>query len=224
MIKDLPLKSKFEYLGEVLPRVLQDIRRDIRNEHMKQDREFVQKYFSKCHLEKISSSDIEKAYFAEIVTLNNEDLGSWVISKWIMKHAEVYEFFVTELSKINPNFEEIELIDIDSSKSIVSKCMESFGVEDTYIFSLLNSVAFPDQMFEFLKSETSKNILKKQNVELVDSSIDVSALVQKHEQELLKLADRYEKRLQATVKKYSQDIEGLRKQLGSLQKKLSEIK
>jgi hypothetical protein len=38
------------------------------------------------------------------------------------------------------------------------------------------------------------------------------------------LTDRYEKRLQATVKKYSQDVEGLRKQVGLLQKKLCELK
>jgi hypothetical protein len=224
MIKDLPLKSKFEYLGPVFSKILQDIKRDVRNEHMKQDREFVQKYFSKSYVEKVSSSEIDKAYFNEIVAQNNEKLADWVISKWIMKHAEVYELFVTELSKINQNFEEIELIDVNVAKSIVTKSVDLFGIEDTYIFSLLNSVAFSDEMFEFLKNEVLKNRSKEDGLELKEKSVDVATLVLQHQQEILKLTDRYEKRLQATVKKYSQDVEGLRKQVGILQKKLCEIK
>ncbi|NBU97448.1 MAG: hypothetical protein EBS19_04385 [Spirochaetia bacterium] len=61
-------------------------------------------------------------------------------------------------------------------------------------------------------------------MELKEKSVDVTTLVLQHQQEILKLTDRYEKRLQATVKKYSQDVEGLRKQVGILQKKLCEIK
>jgi hypothetical protein len=156
MIKDLPLKSKFEYLSPVFSNILQDIRRDIRNEHMKQDREFVQKYFSRSYIES-SSSEIEKAYYHEIVAQGNEVLADWIVSKWILRHAEVYEFFVSELSKINENFEEIEMIDGNVAKSIVARSVELHGLEDTFIFSLLNSVALADEMMEFLKNEVIKS-------------------------------------------------------------------
>ena len=46
--------------------------------------------------------------------------------------------------------------------------------------------------------------------------------MRRHNQELGKLSDRYEKRLQAVSKRYVQDIEGLKKQLAAVQKRLSE--
>ena len=222
MIKDLSLKSKIEFLGPVLGRVLQDIRRDIKQEHLKKDRAFVQKYFGKNHVDKVSAEEIEKAYFTEIVSVGNEELASWVVSKWILKHAELYEYFVTELSKINPRFEEIELLDMDVAKSIAARSVDQFSVIDTYIFSVMNSVAFADEIFHHFKQEVEQ--LQSNQAKGIEQSEELSLqeLMRRHNQELGKLSDRYEKRLQAVSKRYVQDIEGLKKQLAAVQKRLSE--
>ena len=225
MMKDMSLKSKFEVLHSFLGKILHDIRKDVRQEHLKQDRAFVQKYFGKNVIDKVSAEELEKAYFAELVSEGTENLGNWMISKWILKHAEVYEYFVTQLTKVNPKFEEITLLSVEDAKSIASKAVESFGAIDTYIFSMLNSVAFPDAVFEVLKDAATKHLADQaKSAVSKEVVLTVEDLVKLHEQEILKLTDRYEKRLQATAKKYVQDIEGLKKQLGSLQKKLGELK
>ena len=45
-----------------------------------------------------------------------------------------------------------------------------------------------------------------------------------HERQLKTMKDRYEKKLNALHRKYDQDVQNLRKQVGSLQKKLHELK
>lgn len=222
MIKDLSLKLKFEFLGPVFGKVLHDIRRDVKQEHLKKDRDFVQRYFGKAHLDKVSAEDILHAYSKEIVQEGNEDLASWVVSKWILKHAEMYEYFVSELSKVNPRFEEIQLLAMDVSKSMAAQAVDRFTLVDTYIFSVINSVAFPDEIFLHLKDQAQS--LNEEQLKKSASSdpVSVEELVRRHQEEIFKLSDRYEKRLQAVSKKYIQDIDGLKKQLALLQKRLSE--
>ena len=91
MIKDLVLKSKFAFIQEFFGKIIQDIRKDVRQEHLKKDKAFIQKHFAKNSIDKVSAEEIEKAYFTELSIEGNNDLSNWVISKWILKHAEVYE-------------------------------------------------------------------------------------------------------------------------------------
>ena len=50
--------------------------------------------------------------------------------------------------------------------------------------------------------------------------VSVEELKKAFEQEKLKLEEKYEKRLQGVLKKYQLEVEGYRKQIGQLQKKL----
>ncbi len=222
MIKDLSLKLKFEFLGPVFAKVLHDIRKDVKQEHLKKDRDFVQRYFDKAHLGKVSAQEIFRAYSTEIVQEGNEDLASWVVSKWILKHAEMYEYFVIELSRVNPHFEEIQLLAMDVSKSMAAQAVDRFTLVDTYIFSVINAVAFPDEIFHHLKEQAQRLHEEQLNKSASLDQVSIEELVLRHNEEILKLSDRYEKRLQAVSKKYIQDIDGLKKQLAILQKRLSE--
>lgn len=222
MIKDLSLKLKFEFLGPIFAKVLHDIRRDVKQEHLKKDRDFVQRYFGKAHLDKVSAEEIFRAYSTEIIQEGNEDLAGWVVSKWILKHAEMYEYFVSELSRVNPRFEEIQLLGMDVSKSMAAQAVDRFSLVDTYIFSVINSVAFPDEIFDHLKKQAQSWHEEQLNKSSSLEQVSIEALVRRHNEEMLKLSDRYEKRLQAVSKKYMQDIDGLKKQLAILQKRLSE--
>jgi hypothetical protein len=224
MIKDLVLKSKFAFIQEFFGKIIQDIRKDVRQEHLKKDKAFIQKHFAKNSIDKVSAEEIEKGYFTELSIEGNDDLSNWVISKWILKHAEVYEYFVTELTKVNPKFEEISLLDMETAKSIAARAVDKFGAEDTLIFSVVNSVAFPDQIFEALKDEALKQLAAKKDLVKKDTAISVEDLVKQHQIDLSRLSERYENRIQAVSKKYIQDIEGLKKQLASMQKRLEGAK
>lgn len=224
MIKDVEIKSKFEYLQGFLGKILHDVRREIKQEHLKQDRAFNLKHFGKSQVDKIEPAALETAYYKELAIDGNQSLSEWIISKWILRHAEVYEFFVKELSEVNPNFEEIALLDLEKAKMIASKAVNSFGVVDTLVFSVINSVAFPDEIFEYLKAQALNAVASEKNQATHCAQISVEQLQVEHEKELLKLSDRFEKRFQSLSKKYSQDVEGLKKQIGLLQKKLSEVR
>ena len=224
MIKDLVLKSKFVFLQEFFGKIIHDIRKDVRQEHLKRDKAFIQKHFAKNSIDKVSVEEVEKAYFTELSTQGNDDLSNWVISKWILKHAEVYEYFVSELTKVNPKFEEIALLDVETGKSIAARAVDKFGAEDTLIFSVLNSVAFSDQIFEGLKDEAIKQLAAKRDSIKKEDTISMEEVLKQHQIDLSRLAERYENRIQAVSKKYIQDIEGLKKQLASMQKRLEGIK
>ena len=224
MIKDAEIKSKFEYLQGVFGKILHDVRREIKQEHLKQDRAFNLKHFGKSQVDKIDSTALEEAYYKELAVDGNQSLSEWIISKWILRHAEVYEFFVKELTEINPNFEEITLLDLEKAKMIASKAVNSFGVVDTLVFSVINSVAFPNEIFEYLKAQALETVASEKKETNKSIEISVEQLQVEHAKELLKLSDRFEKRFQSLSKKYSQVVEGLKKQIGLLQKKLAEVR
>jgi hypothetical protein len=221
MIKDISLKSKFEFLQPFLGTFFQDIRKDIRNEHLKRDVAFLQKHFAKKSIDKITSDEIDVVYQNEIINHGNEDLAKWVISKWILRHAEVYDFYVKELSKINPDFDQINNLDLEQAKFLASLSVDKFGLKDTLFFSVINSVVFPDVVFEHLKDQ----LLQKNNsveVSQVSDEISLKDIQKEHEAQMVKLTDRYEKRIQVISKMYQQDLEGLKKQIAQLQKRMAE--
>jgi hypothetical protein len=222
MIKDVTLKSKFEFLQPFIGKFFHDIRKDIRNEHLKRDVNFLQKHFAKKSIDKITAEEIEAVYQNEIINHGNEDLSRWVVSKWILRHAEVYDFYVKELSKINSNFDEIIILDMDQAKSLAARSVDKFGLKDTLFFSVINSVVFPDEVFVYLRDQML--LQKDSSVEIahVSKEISLEEIKKEHESQMLKLSDRYEKRIQAMVKMHQQDLDGLKKQIAHLQKRLAE--
>jgi hypothetical protein len=139
-----------------------------------------------------------------------------------MKNSDLYNFFADKLARINPNFNEIQELSPGESQSIIKEGSQQFRVEDLFIFSLLNSVAFPDDIFKELHShaktasETQKVVEEAQQVER-----SFEKLISNHEMLFARMVDKYEKRLAGLEKKYHQDVEGLKKQVSRLQKQLS---
>ena len=68
-----------------------------------------------------------------------------------MKCTDVYDYFEKQLSSIDPDFEKLESLNVERSQSLVEKSVEQFGAKSTYIFSVFNSVVFPDEIFVNLR-------------------------------------------------------------------------
>jgi hypothetical protein len=213
-------RIKFERLQPWISKVFQGIKKDLLAEHLLKTPSFIKKHFPKRALDKLTNEEFAAAYVKEVVE-GDEDLGENIIARWVMKNGELYQYFATELSKINPKFDEIENISEEVASTLLNTSIEQFGATKTYIFCVMNAVVIPDvemlklrelalSQVERVKSEEDKNLF--QTVEQASAH---------YEKEIRKLTEKYEKRVQGVERKYAQDVEGLKKQISQLHKKLS---
>lgn len=223
MIKEDPYKTKFEKLTPWIYDIFQLIKKDLRNDHLFKSPTFVQKYFPKRVLDKLTIEEFTEAYLREIAE-GDEELAEKIVTRWVLKNAELYQFFVTELSKINPQYDEIDSLSAEVSAFLLNHSVRHFGASSTYIFSVLNAVVFNEEQLNKLReiAIAEKNQPKPSEEKGVLESVE---LIKDHyEKELRKLTEKYDKRLQGIERKYVQDTEGLKKQIAQLHKKLSEKK
>lgn len=216
MIKEQTYGEKFALLEPWLDAIFGCVKKELRSEHLRRNPQIVNKYFSKKALDKITNEEIKDAYYAEILQ-GNEEIGEWVASRWMFKHAEIYQFFAVCLSKINPDFEQIEEIPEDKALALMQSSVGQFGAATTYIFSIFNVVSFPQAVFQSLKEVALKPVTE----EVVPSeALSLEALREKHEKEIAKLTDKYEKRLLGLQRKYTDDVSGFKKQIADLQRRM----
>ncbi len=219
MIKEDTYSVKLEKLQPWKVGIFQAIRKELRNEHLLKTPAFVQKYFAKRPLDKLSVEEMADAYIKEIAE-GNEELGERVVAHWVMKNAEVYQLFATELSKVNPRFDEIESLPSDVSAFLLNTSLAQFGAVPTYVFCVMNAVVLTDEQLAKLRelalSEAVQNNTQEEKKEF--PSIDV--LKEHYEKEIRKLTEKYEKRMQGIERKYVQDVDGLKKQIAQLHKRL----
>lgn len=224
MIKELTLKQRFERLQPWATRIFIDIKKEVKGEILLKNRGFVSKYFPKKTADKVTANELVAACYQEVAVEGNADFCDWVVSRWILKNIELYEYFVKELTGICPKFEEIKEISDDKGESMMQKACALFGASGTYIFSLLNSVAFSDNLFAKLEKAAMAELQsqKQSSVQEIATEKTAAELKCEHEKEMLKLTEKYENKLQAVLRKYAQDVDGLKKQVSLLQKRLGE--
>lgn len=223
MYKNITYKEKFAILKSWMPYILESVKKDLKNEHLKKDWNFTKKYFATKNHNKLSSEEMADAYHNEIMTgENGEELAEFVSNRWLLKNSEVYHFFENELSKINPNFNEIDELDKVQSQKMMQEAVKQFNAPRTYLFCVMNSVVFPDEIFKELGAQAQKEIDQEaiQN-KVLKEKVSFEELKNDYEQQLSRMADKYEKKLLGLQKKYIQDTEVLKKQITGLQRKLN---
>lgn len=215
-------QEKFEVVRPWLASVLEVVKKDLKNEHLKKDRSFCKKYFLGKNYNAVSVEEMVPAYQKEIAE-GNVGLGEFIASRWLFKNSDVYDYFEKELSSINPDFEKIESLTLEQSEKMIGESKKQFGATRTYLFAVLNSVTFPEQLFEELRSEalneTREESSEKEALELERS---LEAMQKRHEREISSLSNKFEKKLSGMEKKYLKDTETLKKQVSTLSKKLTE--
>jgi len=221
MIKEDPYRVKFDQLRPWAFEIFQTIRKDLRNEHLLKSHAFVQKHFLKRPLDKLTIDEMSNAYLKEIAE-GDEELGEKVAARWVLKNAELYQFFVTELSKINPKYDEIEALPGDVSSYLLNIAVSQFGAQTVYIFTILNAVVFTQEQLNQLREIALLEKASEKPEEESRPFISVESVKEQYEKEIRKLSEKYEKRMQGIERKYFQDVEGLKKQIAQLHKKLGE--
>lgn len=212
-------QEKFKQLQPWLEQIVRDVKKDLKNDHLKRDVPFLKKYFNKPY-HKVEVEDLAKGYQMAVQD-GADQVAEFIFQRWLMKHTDIYQFFAQELEKINPDFSQIKEIETARAKEIAKRSAAQFGAKNSYLFTVINSVAFPRDVISDLEKEArheSKEAEKMQSEQMAITSQE--SLVKSYETKIMRLTDRYEKRLAGLEMKYHTDIEQLKKQIANLQKKI----
>jgi hypothetical protein len=165
MIKELSYKNKFELLALWNKEIIQAVKKEIKTECVKKDSLIAPKLCDRKLVDKLSFEEMTMICLNKITEGGDEELGEWVTSRWVFKHAEIYQFFAQELSAINPKFDEIEAIEPDKENKLLQMAIEQYGASNSYIFCVLNSVVFSEKAYAGLRAAAEVELKEKQNKE-----------------------------------------------------------
>lgn len=225
MKDEMSYKDRLMLLKEWMGEIIDGVKKDLRNEHLKKDYSFAKKYFPGKNINKVESQELASAY---LKALQEEEAGEaiaeFIIQHWILRNSELYHFFEENLSKVNPDFTEIKELTPEQAKTIEQAAFHEFGARRTYIFSLLNGVAFsPEHMKKMAEAASKEKIESVKTMQEDNEKRSLEELKSQHALEVSRLTDKYEKKLIGFQKKYAQDTEMLKKQLANLQRKLAGV-
>lgn len=223
MLKDSTYQEKMTLLKQWLPYVVETIKKDLKNDHLKKDSAFLKNYFGAGNINKLTVPELAEGYAKALETSpDSEAIGEFMANRWLMKHTDLYYFFETQLQQLSENFNEIEVLDLDFSKKMMNESIAQFGPVKTYLFSVMNSVVFPEEIYKELKDQAvNHHEQEKSWEEELREKQSIEAKEKAYTQHLARLTDKYEKKILGLEKKYDNDIAALKKQVSALQKKLS---
>lgn len=221
MLKDAGYNVIFELISPWMVEVLDVVKRELRAEHLKIDPVFCRRYFLGKSPNHLTSEEMAVAYSKDIAE-GNVGLGEFIATRWLLKHTDVYGFFLERLKEINPDFESIGEIPEPMASTLMEEAILRFGAKKSYLFSIFNFVTFPSEVYKKFRERAlaqTKELNEKKEKEEEAKSIE--ALKSRYEREILASNDRFEKKLSGLQKKYLADVASLKKQIGQLQRKLS---
>ncbi|MBA3956973.1 MAG: hypothetical protein H0X51_01065 [Parachlamydiaceae bacterium] len=223
MLKNATYKEKFELLKEWFPTIVQEIKSDLKNDHLKQDSQFSKKYFPGKNVPKLTAEELSAGYLQAFSQEPEADnIADFIFNQWLLKNTDVYQYFETSLEKIDPNFTELTELSAAHSTTLINGSVQQFGPTKTYLFSVINSVVFPKSAYDSLRIAAQKADKETATTQAhANEQKSLESMKHSHAQEIARLTDKYEKKLQGLQKKYMQDTEALKKQVATLQRKIS---
>ncbi len=224
MYKDATYKKKFADLNEWIPLIIETIKKDLKNEHLKKDLYFVKKFLGSKNIQKVTTEELAEAYAKAIQEEEKgEDIAEFIVSRWLMKNSELYTLFENGLSKITTDFTALEDLPLEQATILADASTNQFGAVPTYLFAVLNSVVFPKETFDHLHHQAKASHQQIVNEMITEQEkMNVESISKAYEREMARLTDKYEKKLAGMQKKYQLDVDHLKKQVAILQRKLQE--
>lgn len=223
MLKDTTYKEKCFMLKPWMPQIMESVKKDLRNEHLKSDFKFIKKYFASKNINKLTTQDFVEGYLQALEQEEKaEEIAEFITNRWLFKNSDLYEYFETALSRISQDFTQLKEIEAKQSQEIIEGSISRFGAPRTYLFSVMNSVVFPKEIFDKLDKRAMADLKQsEEREEIQKKQLAYESLQQHYEDQIARLTDKYEKKLASMERKYFQDTDALKKQIASLQKKLS---
>lgn len=215
------MQNKFETLQPWLKDILSSIKRDIKTDYLPADKAFYKVHFGNRPLNRLSTEEIYAAFEKELLA-GHDSLDEWVVNRWVFKHGEIYNHFAERLSQIRPDFNELKELTEQESAQILAGT-EAFGPIPTYLFCQLNAVVFPTSIFSRMRQE-ALDAKKVQEAELAsqDAKESLEQTVERQQREISRMQEKYEGKIAGVLKKYTTDVEALKKQIRALQQKMNQ--
>ncbi|MCB1149158.1 MAG: hypothetical protein KDK48_03255 [Chlamydiia bacterium] len=213
MFKDATPLERYPWIKGHTDALIRDIRKDLKQDHLKKDTAFLKKYFPGKVPNKLTQEELAAVYGA-VLAEGDEALWDFAAERWLLKHTDIYNLFEHELKKVSEDFSSLTELDKAAAEKLMEESVARFGAVNTLLFAVLNSVVFPKSVYEKLSALAEV----KEEVEESDSS---DSLERKYEQQIKRLEERYEKKLAGMERKYLADTAALKKQISTLQRKLS---
>lgn len=135
------------------------VKKDIRNEHLKLDKSFFHAHFGTRVLQRLTVEDLMAVYPA-VIEKGHEKLAEFIINRWLLKHVLTYNLFEAKLKQLNSDVSKITEIADDFAEVLLSESSARFGVVDTYLFTIFNSVQFSPKILESLREAALKELQK----------------------------------------------------------------
>lgn len=226
MYKNSSYKEKHAILKEWMPDIISSIKSDLKNDHLKRDPIFVKQYFPQKNIQQIGIKEMVEGYNSAIENSDaGERVAEFIATRWIFKNTDVYDSFEKELSKLTSDFTQLERIESEPSREIIQNVLSNHSAMVTYCFSVWNSVVFCEEAFEELRKRAEKELSQKldqeKEAEKKASREAEEKAIDQLEREIVRLTDKYEKRLAGFQRKYEIDTAALKKQVASLQRQLA---
>lgn len=156
MIKqELTYAEKFQDLTPFHEAIFTEVKKDLRDDHLRQDKGFLKRNFSGKQLNKITVQELLEVY-TKLIAAGYDAVSEFVANRWLLRHIEIYNLFEDRLRTINSQFHEIVELDPEAAKSLLSDAVERFGAVDCYIFSVLNSVCLPEALLKELRIHATR--------------------------------------------------------------------
>jgi len=212
--------NSFTYVRPWMEQILQVVKKDIKTDHLPGDKSFYKTHFGNRPQNKLTQEEIFVTYEKELLA-GNEELSEWVINRWVFKYGDIYRHFAERLGAVNPNFQEIQSLSDAEADMVLAGAEEKFGSTETYIFARLNGVVFSDSVFDRLnRAALQETQSKTQMQEQKNEQESFEQLNARHQREVSRLLEKYEDKLSGVQRKYTSDVEALKKQIRSLQQQI----
>lgn len=225
MSEETNYKNKFENLSLWMEEIVEAVKKDLRNDHLKQDFTFVKKYLGGQNIHKVEVKELAKAYQKAIQEdEKGESIAEFIAHRWIYRNSEMYEYFAKKLSEINPEFTQItSLTDVEANKLFEGAAKE-FGYLRAYLFSVFNGVAFSKEQLSRYMTLAKKHVEKEalEKAQFLEN-LSIEEMKSRHANEIARITDKYEKKLIGMQKKWTNDVDLLKKQLANLQRKTAGV-
>ena len=205
------MKKAFQSLEPWLDEILLCIKKDIKTDYLPGTPLFFRTHFGNRPLIRVTFEEIQKAFAKELLE-GNDEMAEWVVNRWVFKHGDLYSHFAERLVAIDPDFDALQELTQEQSEKVLAGALEKFGVKAVYFFSVLNKVVFPAAVFDQLRKLVEKEVAAAP----ADQTNDLAKLIERHQREIA----RYEDKIAGVLKKYTNDVDALKKQVRALQHKL----
>jgi hypothetical protein len=215
------MDTTFQQLRPWLNEITLAIKKDIKTDFLPGSHAFHRTYFGNRPQSRLSFEEIQEAFAKELLQ-GNEEMAEWVVNRWVFKHGDLYTHFAERMMAINPQFDEIVEFTLPQSEQVLKGAAEAFGAKAVYFFSILNKVVFPASVLERLRAAAAAEVsAEKSEAVANEQAQDLSKLVERHSREMSRLNEKFEQKIAGVLKKYTLDVDALKKQVRALQQQLA---